>query len=182
MKRTIVSRSNESENSFELAFKFLEAGIQALMDGPWHKGNIPKIISASSDSVSDYSPTPSFSDAKVAFSRSDPYSVAILISHKIDFEVSTQWVKRHVDWLNIIIPTVRKWCDMVYDDLEASQSDWDLAYSTYDSFVAAVNRLKLVLDGVKNKEIAIAWQDGIAPNPWPVIGVPEVLNRKFVSK
>jgi hypothetical protein len=70
------------------------------------------------------------------------------------------------------------WCRYIYYNPESSETDYELAYRLNETFVSAVTSLYKVLDKIKFNEIEINWENNIEPSPWPIVQVPETLNRK----
>jgi hypothetical protein len=101
-----------------------------------------------------------------------------LLSSAHALEIDSKWLSSRVGWVNVYIDLPKLWCLFVYDQPKSSEEDLEQTYLMYGTFVLAVNRLREILDKIKEGKIQVKWEDNETPNPWPIISIPEVLNRK----
>jgi hypothetical protein len=169
--------SNENL-SLGRAFEALGKGIRILLVGPLESDfSLDLLLPSSSDAVSDYISTHGFEAASVNFLCSKVYASVILMFTSYNLCVDAGWLKQHVEWLNIVVDLPKKLCQNVYDDPEASEFDSELAYQLNETFVSAVIRISEVLDKIRFNEIKVKWKNDIEPSPWPIIQLPERIDR-----
>lgn len=156
----------------------IEEGIQVLMTA-----GVDTFVATAFSSSDSYSPVIGFEEAKKRFIQSDYYSSAILLqqSHPQLNGLDGLLLQRHIRSLLRDFNTPYQWAIDVYEDSEATEADYELAYNMYQSFVTAVGRLNEVFKKINNKELKVHWKPNTAPklDKLPELPAPKPLNRKI---
>jgi hypothetical protein len=170
------SMSNDNLALYK-AFESLEKGFRIIWDGFWN-GSVIEAFPIERLITFDNFPSPSFPKAISAFICSESYFSALLLSSKCSLVVDADWLQRHIIWINIYMDFPGNWCRYIYYNPESSETDYELAYRLNETFVSAVTCLYKVLDKIRFNEIKVKWKNNNEPSPWPVVRLPETLNRK----
>ena len=171
-----ISISQYANNAIKLAFNYLNKGIQSLFGGPWSDFELTYLLVPSASDGLPKLPALVLGEADKDFILSDEYSTALLNFSEYDIIIDAKWLKKQVLWLNGLTYIPKSFCMLVYSHSLATEEDYNLANTLYDTFVLAVNRLRLVLYKTHNGEISVKWENGVAPDPWPSITAPMPLD------